>query len=140
MKPLLAFFLLFVIVSSSNAQVSLHLYGGKDHDVYLGCINCGKYDANSIWNSYGTYGSKFSSNSIWNVYGSFGGKYSSTSPFNSYASEPPVLVDKEGNFYGYFTSNAYHDKRAESKLSLIIYKYWEEIKDDVATSYDNIFK
>ena len=68
---------------------TLYIYGGEDHDVFLGKLNASKYDSKSIWNEYGTYGSA----------------YSSYSPFNSYASYPPVIVDEEGNFYGYFTVN-----------------------------------
>lgn len=33
---------------------TMHLYGGKDHDVYLGCLNCSSYNSDSIWNEYGT--------------------------------------------------------------------------------------
>jgi hypothetical protein len=124
----------------SFAQKSLHIYGGKDHDVYLGCLNCSKYDQNSIWNQYGTYGSKYNASSIWNKYGDYGGKYSDTSPFNLYASTPPVIVDKDGGFYGYFTVNTYKDKRADFKLVLTIYKYHDEIADDVATWYDKLFE
>jgi len=38
---------------TSFGQKQLHIYGGKDHDVYLGCLNCDNYDSNSIWNAYG---------------------------------------------------------------------------------------
>lgn len=124
----------------SFSQKSLHIYGGKDHDVYLGCLNCSKYDQNSIWNQYGTYGSKYNASSIWNKYGDYGGKYSDTSPFNPYASTPPVIVDKDGGFYGYFTVNTYKDKRADFKLVLTIYKYHDEIADDVVTWYDKLFE
>lgn len=124
----------------SFSQKSLHIYGGKDHDVYLGCLNCSKYDQNSIWNQYGTYGSKYNASSIWNKYGDYGGKYSDTSPFNPYASTPPVIVDKDGGFYGYFTVNTYKDKRADFKLVLTIYKYHDEIADDVGTWYDKLFE
>ena len=121
-----------------NAQ-SLLIFGGKDHDVYLGCLNCNKYSDQSIWNAYGDFGSKYSSKSIWNKYGTYGGEYSSYSPFNKYAANPPVLVDKDGNFYGYFTANAYASKRTNSKLALLIIEYWEAIAEDVSGYYDKIF-
>lgn len=121
-------------------QKQLHIYGGKDHDVYLGCLNCDNYNTNSIWNAYGTYGSSYNSKSIWNSYGSYGGEYSSASPFNSYASYPPVIVDKDGGFYGYFTINEYKTQRADFKLALIIYKFHELIGEDVSKWYENIFK
>lgn len=132
--------LLFVIIGlTSYGQKSLHIYGGKDHDVYLGCINCDSYNSNSIWNEYGTYGSSYNSKSIWNSYGSYGSEYSSTSPFNSYASHPPVIVDKDGGFYGYFTVNKYKDKRADFSLAMTIYKYYDLIRDNVSKWYDKIF-
>ena len=121
-------------------QKQLHIYGGKDHDVYLGCLNCDNFNTNSIWNSYGTYGSSYNSKSIWNSYGIYGSEYSSTSPFNSYASDPPVIVDKDGGFYGYFTINEYKDKRADFKLALTIYKFYDLIREDVAKWYEKIFK
>ncbi len=129
----------FFFTQTSFAQKALHLYGGKDHDVYLGCLNCDKYNSYSIWNEYGTYGSKYNSKSIWNEYGTYGGEYSSYSPFNSYSSTPPIIVDKEGNSYGYFTTNEYKSDRSNLKLALIICKNWEEIKEDVSGWYDKIF-
>ena len=104
-------------------STTLLIYGGKDNDEYLGKLNASKYDSESIWNQYGTYGSK----------------YSSYSPFNNYASNPPVLVDKNGKFYGYFTSNKYKSKRANLKLIDIICDNHEEISKDVSGWYDKIF-
>lgn len=49
---------------SLQAQTLL-IYGGSDHDVFLGKLNADCYDSESIWNEYGTYGSKYSSKSIW---------------------------------------------------------------------------
>lgn len=119
---------------------TLHLYGGKNHDVYLGCLNCNAYDSNSIWNSYGDYGSKYNSKSIWNKYGDYGGAYSDYSPFCRYANNPPVVVDKQGNFYGYLTINLYNSKQADFGLAKTIYEYYEEIREDVREWYDKIFE
>lgn len=129
--------LIFTIISKSQ---TLHLYAGDDHKVYLGCLNCSNYDSNSIWNEYGTYGNRYNSNSIWNQYGKYGNSYNSTCPWNSYASNPPVVVDKEGNFYGYFAVNEYQNKRANFDLALIIYKYHVDIREDVGKWYDEIFQ
>ncbi len=100
----LAFWLL---ASIGNAQ-ELLLFGGSGHDEFLGCLNCSKYNSDSICNKYGK-GSKYDSDSIINKYGTFGSKYSSSSPWNKYSSDNsvPVLVDPDGNFYGYFTINKY---------------------------------
>lgn len=132
--------LLYITITTIAHSQTLHLYGGKNHDVYLGCLNCDEYNSDSIWNTYGTYGSKYNTNSIWNAYGTYGSKYNSYSPWNAYSSDPPVVVDKNGKFYGYFTVNAYKEKRAEFDLALTIYKYYDLIMDDVSKWYDKIFE
>ena len=138
MKKLLIFICALTLGLSANGQ-SLHLYGGDNHDVYLGCLNCDSYNSSSIWNAFGTYGSAFNTNSIWNQYGKYSSDYSSYSPWNAYASDGPVVVDKEGNFYGYFTINQYKGKRATFGLALNMYKYYEEIRKDVSGWYDKLF-
>ena len=126
-------------LKSIKAQ-TLHIYGGRNHDVYLGCLNCNNYDQNSIWNEYGKYGSKYYPNCIWNSYGTYGSEYNPYSPWNSYSSSPPVVVDREGNFYGYFTINEYKSNRADFNLTLIIYKYHNSIGYNVSGWYDKIFE
>jgi hypothetical protein len=138
-KLLLTFLIGFFLTTVVYGQ-TLHLYGGKNHDVYLGCLNCNSYDQNSIWNEYGKYGNSYNSNCIWNEYGTYGNEYNSYSPWNSYSNDPPVVVDIEGNFYGYFTVNEYKSKRAEFKLALVIYKYHELIREDVDKWYDKLFE
>ena len=95
----------------STLSTALLLFGGKDHRDFLGCVNCSEYDSNSIRNKNGTYGSEYSDLSIWDHYGSYGSRYSDDSPWNPYASNPPVVVDEAGNFYGYFTVNTFNPKR-----------------------------
>lgn len=138
MKKMILLIVALCSFSIGYAQI-LMIFGGKDHDVYLGKLNASEYDSESIWNEYGKYGSEYSSISIWNEHGTYGSEYSSYSPFNEYASYPPVLVDSEGNFYGYFTINEYKPKRANFDLVNIICKYYEEIRDDVGEWYDKIF-
>lgn len=118
---------------------TLLIYGGEDHDVYLGKLNASEYDSESIWNEYGRFGSKYNSNSIWNEYGRYGSSYSSYSPFNEYATYPPIIVDSQGNFYGYFTLNKYKSQRANLDLVNIICAYFKEIREDVDEWYDKIF-
>lgn len=137
-KVILTVLLGFMLSTLVKGQ-TLHIYGGSRHDVYLGCLNCSKYDKNSIWNAYGTYGFKYNSKSIWNEYGTYGSKYNSASPWNTSASDPPVIVDKDGGFYGYFTTNKFKSKRAEFDLVEVLYEYHEFIRDDVTKWYDKIF-
>ena len=125
-------------LSCAAAQV-FYIYGGARGEVFLGALNTNKYDSDSIWNQYGTYGSKYSSTSIWNKYGQFGGKYSQYSPFNPYSSTPPMLVDGRGNFYGYFTANRYMSRRANFSLVNTICEHWDAICDDVGRWYDRLF-
>ena len=122
-KFLFLIILLFIFEVPAFSQV-LHLYGGQNHDEYLGCLNCSIYDQSSIWNEYGTYGSK----------------YNSYSPWNAYSATPPVVVDKQGNFYGYFTVNEYKSKRADFELALLIYEYHELIRENVRKWYTKIFE
>ena len=117
---------------------TLYIYGGQDYTVFLGILNASKYNSDSIWNKYGEYGSKYNSNSIWNKYGEFGGKYGMYSPFNDYALYPPILVDSQNNFYGYFTSGNRID-RADFALIDIICKYHEKIAEDPGSWYEKIF-
>ena len=119
-SPILFIFLL--LVSAVSAQ-KLHLYGGSNHDVYLGCLNCSKTDSNSIWNDFGTYGTPMNS----------------LSPWNDFASKPPIVVDASGKFCGYFTVNKSYNKRAEFELALLIYDNYQAIRKDVSTWYRKLF-
>ena len=74
---------------------------------FLSELNTNKYDLDSIFNQYGTYGSKYSSNSIWNEYGSYGSKYSAYSAFNKYSNKPPLIIDGSGKIIGRVTVNTY---------------------------------
>ncbi len=131
MKKLKSLILFALVISSPIFTQTLHLYGGQDHDVYLGCLNCNSFDINSIWNEFGTYGSKYNSKSIWNEFGTYGNEYNIYSPWNEYSLTPPVVVDKDGNFYGYFTVKKYKTKRADFELALTLYEYHEFIEKNV---------
>lgn len=135
MKRILFFIVCCIFSMHCIFSQTLYIYGGEDHDVFLGKLNASKYDSKSIWNEYGTYGSEYNANSIWNEYGTYGSAYSSY----SHASYPPVIVDEEGNFYGYFTVNKYKSKRANFDLVNIICEYYESIREDVDEWYDKIF-
>lgn len=94
-----------------HKSIKLMIFGGSNHNVYLGCLNCSEYATDSVFNTYGSYGNSYNSQSIYNSYGIYGSKFSSSSPCNSLAIDPPVVVDQDGNFYGYLTVNAYNSKR-----------------------------
>ena len=93
--------------SASPSSGKLMIFGGENHDVYLGCLNCSEYATDSVFNEYGSYGSAYSATSIYKTYGQYGSAYSSLSPCNPYAANPPVVVEDNGTFYGYLTVNEY---------------------------------
>ena len=97
-------------VKSSDQTVRLMIFGGSDHKTYLGCLTCSEYDADSVYNEYGTHGSAYSNESIWNQYGDYGSKYSSEGACNPYADDPPVIVDQNGKYYGRLSLNTYHSE------------------------------
>jgi hypothetical protein len=114
------------------------LFGGRGRKEYIGCFDCTKHDSTSICNSYGTFGNKYNNESIWNKYGRFGSKYNSESPWNKYSSdnEVPVLVDRQGKFYGYFTINNYRSDAVEFSKSLR--KLFEENNEDLEIVRDKL--
>lgn len=85
----------------------LMIFGGDNHTVYLGCLNCSEYASDSVKNAYGPHGSAYSQESILNHYGPYGSPYSSESACNEYATDPPVIVDNAGRYYGRLTLNRY---------------------------------
>ena len=127
-------------VHVATIGTELYIYGGENSKEFLGKLNASKYDSESIWNKYGTYGSKYNSKCIWNKYGEYGSPYNSYCPFNKYGSNPPVLLDKQGKFYGYFTANKYASKRANNQVADIICENYESIREDVSGWYDRIFR
>jgi hypothetical protein len=82
------------------------LFAQDNNNTFLGKLTTNKYDSDSIFNEFGTYGSKYSSTSIWNEYGTFGSKYSTYSAFNPYSTVPPMMV-QNGEVIGYLTVNKY---------------------------------
>ena len=113
-------------------QTEFLLFGGPGHKVFLGSLTAPKYAADSIFNEYGKYGSVYSDTSIWNPYCIYGSPHSNYSPWNPYALDPPVIVDRQGNFYGRFTINRYHPQRTQipsivdmlNLMELMYYQRW----------------
>ena len=91
------FSILFLISATNLVEAKLLLYSSDNN--FYGCLDCSRYDSDSICNRYGTYGNRYSGESIWNRYG-IGSRYNSESPFNRYGSGLKI-VDENGNFYGH---------------------------------------
>ena len=64
-----------------------------------------------MFNHNGPNGSPYSSTSILNHFGDFGSKYAAYSVCNPYSSDPPVVVDSNGRYYGRFSVNQYGPAR-----------------------------
>jgi hypothetical protein len=106
-----------VVVLTTNIAIAqtpkLMLFGGSDHDVYLGCLNCGSVATDSLCNDFGRYGNEFSGDSIWNEFSRFGNEFSGESPWNEFSTQAPVIVDNDGHFYGHFSTNELHPQRTQ---------------------------
>lgn len=91
------------------------IFGGPGHETYLGCLSCSEFAVDSVFNEHGAHGSQYRTNSVHNPYGQFGSPYSTYSACNPYATDPPVIVDEEGNFYGRLTVNRYHSQATKNE-------------------------
>ena len=98
---------LALTLTASAAGGALQIFGGKDHKVFIGCLTCSKYDSDSVFNMYGSFGGRYSSTSIINSYSDYGSRYSSYSACNVYASDPPIVTGGEGGYYGKLTLNTF---------------------------------
>lgn len=58
---------------------------------------------------------------------------------DQYASDPLVLRDSNGKFYGYFTANRYKAKRARYDVIDTICDNCESISEDVDEWYEKLF-
>lgn len=76
------------------------LFGGEGHKTYLGCLNCNEFASDSVMNEVGRHGSTVHSDSIFDRVGRFGSVVSQDSACNIAASDPPVIVDGQGRFFG----------------------------------------
>jgi hypothetical protein len=92
------------IPAIAQTAPELLLFGGEDHKTFLGCLNCNQMSPSSVWNDYSQYGFK-NQFAIWNPFGPYKNPYGSESACNDLASDPPVIVDRQGNFYGRFSVN-----------------------------------
>ncbi len=128
--------LFFSLHSYSQA---LQIFGGQEHTIYLGCLNCSNSDAESIWNVKSNYGNNQQAKSIWNDKGAYGSLKSNYSPWNKLAKYPPVLKDNDGEFYGYLSTNDVNGYRAHFTLVKKLYESHNLIKLDVENWYNKIF-
>lgn len=131
--------LALIVFTSLGTRAQLKIYGGKNHDQFLGCIECSTEDLNSIWCGFGEYGSVHKANSIWNELGKYGSYKSDYSPFNKKAKYPPLVLDEKGKSYGFMTINKSNPKRSWDSFVNQITEQRDEIVKDIPAYHDRIF-
>jgi len=94
------------IVGSENEirQIKKESYIQANDNTFLGKLTPNKFDTESIFNTFGQYGSKFSQISIFNKFSNYGNQFSQLSPFNKFSTTPPEIY-LDGDFYAYLTAN-----------------------------------
>ncbi|MFQ5890866.1 MAG: hypothetical protein ACE5JR_12570 [Gemmatimonadota bacterium] len=128
---LIAFAVVVAVPPSARAQTELLIFGGPGHDQFLGCLVCNELSSESICNGFGPYGNEFSSRGMFNEFAGFGNEFSSSSPWNEFSNSTsvPVVVDRDGNFYGYFTIN---DTRPDAvEFATELRKIYESVDGDL---------
>lgn len=117
------------VVSRAQNPKALLLFGGEDHKTFLGCLNCVDTSAISVCNDIGKYGSDIAPDSIWNDIGTYGSDISVYSPWDDISQDAPIIVDKDGNSYGYFSANNIHHDRTHIGWLVTILDYFEKTND-----------
>lgn len=76
-------------------------------NVYLGCL-CDQTDPDSVTSAVGLFGpqSKFNPNSIWNRFGTFGSDFSTQGVCDQFATDAPIVVNN-GQMVGRLTRNQF---------------------------------
>jgi hypothetical protein len=126
---LLMSYLCLVPSATPQAPKALLLFGGQDHKDFLGCLNCVNTSQASVCNELGKYGSEFNSDSIWNSFGKYGSSFSEYSPWNSFTDKAPIIVDRDGKSYGYFSVNAFHHDRTRIKWLVAVLDFYDDKGD-----------
>jgi hypothetical protein len=88
----------------------------SDNGVFLGRISKMSFEADSIGNSVGNYGSSFSPTSIFNTVGGYGSSVSSLSPWNSVTFTPPKIFTADGLHWCYLTINQTLNPRIDPSI------------------------
>lgn len=105
----------------------LLLYGGPQHDVFLGCLSCEKGDPQSIFNPEAPFGKTNVERSIWNPHGPYGNRKSPLSPWNPTGTQPPQIRDETDAFHGYFSANPHIRDRTRDPATLRFLKVTSEM-------------
>ncbi len=116
---------------AADESKEILIYGGQGHKQFLGCLICSELSSDSICNGFATFGNEFSSDGMFNEFSGFGNEFNSSSPWNEFSlsNSVPILVDRDANFYGYFTVN---DSRSDAvEFASDLNKYFKYAKGDL---------
>ena|SRR5947207_2598494 len=109
-----------------GARPVVWIFGGSDHKTFLGCLTCEPSAVNSIFNSDGDFGhcgglafDNLYCHTLLSAFGSTGLVAEETSACGPSSTNPPVLVDPDGHYYGRFSVGALlgHEDSVCSTLS-----------------------
>ena len=127
---------LLVALPVTAQTPALLLFGGDNNRTFLGCLNCGKHDVDSVCNKFGQHGSRFAVDSIWNKFGLYGSKFAIHSPWNKFSISGPVIVDRDGGFYGVFSANQHVVNRTKIRAFLFLLDRPELVNTDPDVARD----
>ncbi|WP_124981413.1 hypothetical protein [Nonlabens xiamenensis] len=136
--PFAGIILLNLLIGGLAQGQEMHLYGGENHQVYLGCLTCERFQTNSIWNAFGEYGSSFSSTSIWNDLNIYGDPNKNYSPWNPLSTNPPKILNQHGKFLGYLTAIKNHKDRAVFPLAIQLVENHQKIAANLGKWYQHL--
>jgi hypothetical protein len=122
-----------LLITADSVPVStgnLYLYGGFNHEVFLGCLTCGKFITDSVCNEFGTYGSEFQAESIWNQFGVYGSEFQQYSPWNEFSiTGPGIYNENKSIFYGTFTINDFDASQTTNPTIKQVLDYFKQTED-----------
>ena len=107
LAPTLCLAIALLFCGAESEAQDLLLFGGENHDDFLGCLRCNKFSSESVCNPLGEYGNQLGAG-IWNLLSwPYGNEFSFASPWNQVTTSNtvPIVIDRAGNSYGYFTTN-----------------------------------
>jgi hypothetical protein len=87
------------------ADEPLYVFGGEGHREFLGCLNCSSSHPKSVWNDSSQFGFR-NDFGVWSRF-RFASEFGSTTMCSQFASDPPIVVDEQGNAYGRLSINEY---------------------------------
>jgi len=94
-------------VKGQSQYLNSFIYSQDFGSTYLGKASASNFEADSITNQFGTYGSSFSSFSIRNSFSQYGSAFSQYSAYNAFATSPPILYNSLGTAQAYLTKNLF---------------------------------